>query len=668
LAFARPVTVACALVVGLAVPAAASGATFYVDGAVGATGDCLSPATACKTIADAIPKERGTAEADTINVAPGTYDEHVKVDMAVDGGLTIAGAGAGSDPSTNTLLQSTSGGLPVVWAQFPDTLLNIRGVRVVVAGTATGQAIYAGGAAYTIGSPAAPVVVDMANASNNSYAVGTSGPAGSQSRLDHVTIGGAWTGDGLYGGKDTTIADSRIVTSPGGTGTPGYLDGPGATLFQRSVLQRGNPSGGPAVSSTKLDVTIDSSEVLGGGAFLSPGGAATRTLTVASSTIDAGVLGNRDSSTTYPSVTVDPSGAGAAANVNVEGSILIEAPKATVSGGASATVTCTSTEVVGTSQAPSSTLGQIDCATGTSGNTFTPSLGDLFANAAPDYTLRPGSSAVDSVPESAITAPAGVTLSATDFAGASRVVNGVGTCAAPVRDKGALELAGHAGVVPDATIGGPAGAVAGSPAAFSGSAPNQPPGTPLTFDWSFSDGTTATGAAVSHAFAAAGPASAMLTVTAPGACVGTATKPLTVTAAPAKLDAITGLKITPSAFFARSSGPSVVAARRATGAIVSYTGTQAATTTFTVQRARTGRKRGKACRRPSRANRRGKRCTYYTGAGSFKRVDAAGVVRFRFTGRVNGHTLKPGRYRLKAVPRNAAGSGRAAYAKFRIKS
>jgi len=79
------------------------------------------------------------------------------------------------------------------------------------------------------------------------------------------------------------------------------------------------------------------------------------------------------------------------------------------------------------------------------------------------------------------------------------------------------------------------------------------------------------------------------------------------------------------------------------------------------------RKRGTKCGKPSKKNRRGKRCTYYTRAGSFKHVDAAGAVRFRFTGRVSGHALKVGRYRLKAVPRNAAGRGRAAYVKFRIK-
>ena len=72
----------CALVVMLAVPAVASAASFHVNGAVGASGDCLSPGAACKTIMEAIVKGRATGEADTINVAAGTYEEHIQLDQA----------------------------------------------------------------------------------------------------------------------------------------------------------------------------------------------------------------------------------------------------------------------------------------------------------------------------------------------------------------------------------------------------------------------------------------------------------------------------------------------------------------------------------------------------------------------------------------------------------
>jgi hypothetical protein len=666
-------TAACALaaVAVFAVAEGASAATFYVDGAAAPGGDCLSTATACKTLADAIAKERATPEADTIKVAPGTYVESVNLNMAGDGGLAIVGAGAGSDPSTNTLLESNTGVAPVVQAQSPDTLLALRNLRVVVTGSGTGQAIYGLNAAIAVGRTDGPVVVDMANSGDSAPAITTSGPDSSTSTLDHVTIGGAWTGNALFGGHNVTVTDSRLVTGPTATNAPGYLAGPGTAFFQRTVVQAGNPNAtGPVISDSHGDVILDSSEVVGGsGVYTSGGGSGeSHTLTIASSTIDAGVLGNRDAATTYPDVTVEGQGSGTAMTARIDGSILAEAPKSLAGGGGTASVTCTNTDVANTAQAASPTAGSIDCASGSNGNTFTASLSALFANAAPDYTLNPSSTAVDSVPESAIVLPAGLTASSTDLAGATRVVNGVGTCGAAVRDKGALELSGHSGVVPVATIGAPAGASAGTPVAFAGSAPNEPSGTTLTFDWQFSDGASASGQNVSHAFAGAGAASATLTVTAPGSCIGRATAALSISPAPPAIDVITSLNIAPSAFFARPRGPSVLAAAKRTyGAIVRYTGSQAATTTFTVQHPTAGRRQGKSCRKPNRKNRRAKACTRYIRVGSFKHVDKSGLTHFRFTGRVKGRALKAGRYRLQAIPRNLAGTGRAVYRNFRIR-
>jgi hypothetical protein len=134
------------------------------------------------------------------------------------------------------------------------------------------------------------------------------------------------------------------------------------------------------------------------------------------------------------------------------------------------------------------------------------------------------------------------------------------------------------------------------------------------------------------------------------------------------IDVITGLTIAPSAFFARPRGPSVlVAAKRTYGAIVHYTGSQAATTTFTVQQPAAGRRQGKRCSKPSRKNRHRQACTRYVRVGGFKHIDKSGLTRFRFTGRLKGRALKPGRYRLQAIPRNLAGVGSAVYRNFRIR-
>ena len=139
----------------------------------------------------------------------------------------------------------------------------------------------------------------------------------------------------------------------------------------------------------------------------------------------------------------------------------------------------------------------------------------------------------------------------------------------------------------------------------------------------------------------------------------------------APLDRITRLKIKPATILAAAKGPPVTATKKhALGGIVTYVGTEpATTTTFTVQRsAGPGRVQGGRCVGLSQKNRHHKRCTRYSNLGSFKHSDVVGLNRFRFTGRVHGHTLQPGRYRLRAVPRNSGGSGAPAYVGFHVRS
>ena len=133
---------------------------------------------------------------------------------------------------------------------------------------------------------------------------------------------------------------------------------------------------------------------------------------------------------------------------------------------------------------------------------------------------------------------------------------------------------------------------------------------------------------------------------------------------------ISGLRIKPSALVAAARGPSALALKAAArGAIVSYSAFAVATTTFAVQRALAGRRRGHRCVKPASAGRKAKRCTRYLRLGSFQQADniALGVVHFRFTGRVGGRALKPGSYRMQAVPKSAAGlTGPAAFAPFSV--
>jgi hypothetical protein len=65
--------------------------------------------------------------------------------------------------------------------------------------------------------------------------------------------------------------------------------------------------------------------------------------------------------------------------------------------------------------------------------------------------------------------------------------------------------------------------------------------------------------------------------------------------------------------------------------------------------------------------RQAKRCVRYVRAGSFSHADASGPNSFHFTGRVGGHSLQPGRYRLRAVPVLGAQTGSSDTSGFRIK-
>ena len=133
---------------------------------------------------------------------------------------------------------------------------------------------------------------------------------------------------------------------------------------------------------------------------------------------------------------------------------------------------------------------------------------------------------------------------------------------------------------------------------------------------------------------------------------------------------LSGLSISPSSLRAESGkGASLSAARKKRGATISYSDSQQALTTFTVQSPRQGFRVGKLCqaKKPRRHRGRLRRCTRYVKIGSFTHSDRAGPVKLHFTGRVKSGPLGRGRYLLVAVARNAAGkSSKPATREFRI--
>jgi sugar lactone lactonase YvrE len=132
---------------------------------------------------------------------------------------------------------------------------------------------------------------------------------------------------------------------------------------------------------------------------------------------------------------------------------------------------------------------------------------------------------------------------------------------------------------------------------------------------------------------------------------------------------ISGLTVSPATFRAASRGAAIARRRASTGAAVSYRDSRAARTTFTVLSRRleiAGAKHG--CVKPPRTTRRMgiKHCIRYVRVGSFIHNDRVGSNRFRFTGRVGGRKLAPGRYQLQAQPTLVGYSGVRRTVAFRV--
>lgn len=126
---------------------------------------------------------------------------------------------------------------------------------------------------------------------------------------------------------------------------------------------------------------------------------------------------------------------------------------------------------------------------------------------------------------------------------------------------------------------------------------------------------------------------------------------------PAAAPADSALRLSRARFRAAVRGATISAAS-AIGTTISYSDTQAATTTFTVRVTAAGVRSGHACVAPPRHPRHGHRytaCTRYASLGSFAHSDVVGVNRLRFSGRLHGRRLAPHAYRLTAKPQNRAG-------------
>ena len=129
---------------------------------------------------------------------------------------------------------------------------------------------------------------------------------------------------------------------------------------------------------------------------------------------------------------------------------------------------------------------------------------------------------------------------------------------------------------------------------------------------------------------------------------------------------ITGLRISPATFRSALAG-GAVSGKGPRGTEVRYALSAAATVRFTVQRRATGRRLGHRCVARTRRTAGRRACTRLViQHGRFSHRGGAGTNTFHFSGRLAGRRLRPGRYRLVAIPVSAVGKGRARAASFRI--
>lgn len=302
----------------------------------------------------------------------------------------------------------------------------------------------------------------------------------------------------------------------------------------------------------------------------------------------------------------------------------------------------------------------------TGAGTLTAGPGDGNVNVDPlfvglngfDQELRFGSPLVDA----GLTNVISPEESATDLNGNPRVVDGNGDGVAR-RDIGALEYQRRPPVV-TASVASPTTPV-GQAVTFTGSATESDPGETVTgLAWRFDDGGAATGTDAPHAFATGGRHTATLTATDSAGVTATATASVFVLAP--GVPAVTSIALSPPTFRAASNGGSIAAGtkrkRPPVGTRVTLVVGAPVAVRLRVQHVLPGRRSGRRCSAPARSNRRGKACSrVVTVPGVIGRAAGAPAT-FRFTGRVNGRKLAPGRYRLLA----RAGSTPEKAAAFRI--
>lgn len=188
------------------------------------------------------------------------------------------------------------------------------------------------------------------------------------------------------------------------------------------------------------------------------------------------------------------------------------------------------------------------------------------------------------------------------------------------------------------------------------------------YSWNFGDGASAEtpGPTTGHAYKP-GVYTVSVTVKDADGCSGfvytgqtaycngnAATASLTVDTVPV----IQGMTATPKRFptlaKVHSAGISVKGKKRRGGTTFHYKLTETARVSVAIQRKLSGRKVGKACKRPTKANAKKRKCVRLKPLGSLVAKGKAGKNKLRFSGKLRGKPLPPGRYLATATAIDSA--------------
>ncbi|MFN2616939.1 MAG: hypothetical protein ABR581_07410 [Thermoleophilaceae bacterium] len=432
-------------IAALAGPTVASAATYYVDVAGPLDGDCLSPATACRSIQDGVDKTKNDVSPgpDTVHVAAGTYLGEIEINDGFGGynDTTVEGAGSSGQAGSITRLIHDgawiNGGVQPVLSlgaggEDHQHDITVRDLRVEVPDPIAADGINAN----VPGARLENVAVDV-DCGCIGIRVLQDG-----SVLDGVSVSPLGAGGvGLYvngqWAPTITVNRSRIWAGPqSDQGVGGFaLEGVDAKLaVTRSAFRSTNSSAPAVLLDRPFDATFESTLITGGDAGLRVLGFWSGTaVTVRNGTIDSPAAVSVDSANTEEQVRLFDS--------LVEGELALPA---TVSGSPKSAIDCTRSDLQLTEIHDD--FGDINCGP-TKGNRVI-SLSTFIDRAGGDYRLARCSPAVDS---GASPSPyPGGTL---DLAGAPRIADG-NLDGVETLDRGAYEVPQPAAAPPCASEGG----------------------------------------------------------------------------------------------------------------------------------------------------------------------------------------------------------------------